>query len=61
MKRIQRGKGRHIKQNRPSWRKIRGWGKKLVRKKDGSPAKDSRGRFVYNDIKVKTKDWERVT
>jgi len=46
--------------NRPNWRKIRGYGKKMLKDRHGNPLKDSHGRTRFNVVKIKTKRWERV-
>ena len=53
-------KDHSIRCNRPGWRKIRGYGYKLVRDKNGRPIIDARGRQKFNRIKIKTKKWEKV-
>lgn len=52
-------KGNEIRQNRPNWRKARGW-KKKMKKKEGSPLRDSRGRPKFDNTVIKTKEWEKV-
>jgi len=39
------------RQNLPKWRKVRGWGKKMVRMRRGTR---------LDNIKIKTKEWEKV-
>lgn len=47
------------RQNRPSWRKVRSYKKKL-KKKEGRPLRDPRGSHKFDTIKYKTKKWEKV-
>ncbi len=53
-------KKRTIRQNRPEWRKVRGMGKRLIRGKRDKPLTDKYGRLRFDDIKIKTKKWERA-
>lgn len=47
---------RTIKQNRPGWRKKRGWTRKAVRTKEG--LKKDRNGLVMQRVRIKTKEWE---
>ncbi len=47
------------RENRPNWRKVRGWGRKMVRDKHGRPVRVY-GKIKFNNIKIKTKEWEKV-
>jgi hypothetical protein len=53
-----------VKQNRPNWRKKRGFGMKMLKRKDGSPVKINEGRNKgqrkHVQIKRKLKEYEKV-
>ena len=53
-------KDKITKQNRPDWKKIRSWGRKLVRDKHGQPARDAHGKIRLENVKIKTSEYEKV-
>ena len=48
---------RTIKQNRPGWRKVRGWKRQAIRTSKGLK-KDFQGNIVCQSMKIKTSVWE---
>ena len=48
---------RTIKQNRPGWKKVRGWGRKAIKTSRGLK-KNQHGHLGCNTVKIKTSVWE---